>query len=153
MASGQVGDEGDDLQLRITPETSKESKIMRIQFTYALLLGTVAMSAPALAHPKLLVANPAAQSSVSPTKTISLAFSEKLIPKLTNVAVAMVAMRDGTAHAPSPVIPAEIHFGTDGKSVAARFAKPLAAGSYRVTWRIVGADTHRIDGSYDFVVR
>ena len=41
----------------------------------------------------------------------------------------------------------------DGKSITLTSARPLSAGSYRVDWVIVGADTHRITGTHAFSVR
>lgn len=32
-------------------------------------------------------------------------------------------------------------------------ARPLPAGSYKVKWQVVSADTHKITGSIDFEVR
>ena len=31
--------------------------------------------------------------------------------------------------------------------------RPLAAGTYRVTWSAAGADTHRMGGNFSFTVR
>ena len=110
-------------------------------------------AAPAMAHPKLLSATPAADSNVTAPARINLGFSEAMIPKMTSLSITMTAMPGMADHAPMTVKPIAISFGADGKSVEARLKAPLAAGGYRVDWRSVGADTHRVSGSYSFTVR
>ncbi len=40
----------------------------------------------------------------------------------------------------------------DGSSMSGKPAEPLTAGSYTVQWKIVGEDSHPIEGSYAFTV-
>ena len=37
--------------------------------------------------------------------------------------------------------------------VIVKFAEPLQAGSYKVNWQAVSADTHKVKGSFVFEVR
>ena len=41
----------------------------------------------------------------------------------------------------------------DGRTLTGALARPLAAGAYRVDWRIASSDGHRMTGSYAFTVR
>lgn len=103
----------------------------------------------ALAHPKLLAATPAADATVAAPSRIALRFSEKLLPKLSGVTLTMTGM-GGVKHAPMPV---GATTAAVGDTLTVVPAKPLTAGSYRVEWHVVSADTHRIAGSYAFSVR
>jgi methionine-rich copper-binding protein CopC len=42
-------------------------------------------------------------------------------------------------------------YGSDGSTLSAKLA-PLKPGTYTVKWAVVGADTHRTQGSYTFTV-
>ena len=118
---------------------------------YAIALATALslVAAPVVAHPKLLSATPAPNAAVKPTGTLRLNFSETLLPKFSGAEVTMTGMPGMTSHAPTR-IPATVT--ADGKSLAVRFARPLARGTYRVDWHVVSADTHRVKGGYVFKV-
>lgn len=111
------------------------------------------VATPALAHPKLLSSSPAARATVSGTKAITLRFSERIMPKLTGLDVTMTSMPGMAKHAPMKISGFETAPGPDGKTLTARFAKPLSAGTYKVDWHAVSVDTHRIAGSLTFTVR
>lgn len=122
---------------------------MRLSFLAAIAaLGLAAT--PALAHPKLVSATPAANASVGAASRVQLAFSEKLMAKFSGADVAMTGM-GGMEHAPMKIA-AKSAIGADGKTLVLTFAKPLAKGSYRVDWHVVTADTHRVTGTYNFTV-
>lgn len=116
----------------------------------ALMLG---IAAPALAHPKLVSATPAANTAVSSTNVITLSFSERLLPRLSGVEVTMIGMPGMANHAPMKIAGLKTAIGEDGKTLVTRFPRPLAAGTYKVDWHVVSADTHRINGSLTFTVR
>ena len=40
----------------------------------------------------------------------------------------------------------------DGKTLSGTLARPLAAGTYRVEWRLASGDGHRLTGNYTFMV-
>jgi len=41
----------------------------------------------------------------------------------------------------------------DGKTLVGKLQSPLPAGTYKLGWHAVTADTHRVKGSYSFVVK
>lgn len=116
----------------------------------ALALG---VAAPALAHPKLVSSSPAASAAVPSTSVVTLAFSERLMPRLSGIEVAMTGMPGMANHAPMKIAGFQTSIGADGKTLVTRFPRPLLAGTYKVDWHAVSADTHRINGSLTFTVR
>lgn len=118
-------------------------------FRIACAAAALLLAPAALAHPKLVAATPAADAAVAPPSRIALRFSEKLMPKLSDVTLSMTGM-NGMKHAPMPVGSTTT---AAGDTLTVIPAKPLTAGSYRVEWHVVSADTHRIAGSYAFSVR
>ena len=99
---------------------------------------------PAAAHARLLSATPAPDSTVAATRSVSLTFSERMVPAFSsfdvvNAAGEKVAIRTAVAE--------------DGKTMAGTLGRRLVAGGYRVNWRIASSDGHRMTGSYTFSVR
>lgn len=115
-----------------------------------LVLG---LASTAQAHPRLLNSNPAANATVPSTSVVTLSFSERLMTGLSGAAVVMTGMPGMANHAAMAVSGVQTSIGKDGKTLIARFARPLPRGTYKVDWHAVSADTHRINGSITFTVR
>jgi methionine-rich copper-binding protein CopC len=111
------------------------------------------VSAPALAHPKLVSSQPAANSAVSKPKLISLTFAEKLVPQFSGFDLVMTGMPGMSDHAPMPISGFTPIVGPDGKTLSAQLPRALPAGSYELNWHAVAADTHRIQGKFVFSVK
>lgn len=111
------------------------------------------LSTPTWAHPKLTASAPAADASVGATKQITLTFSERLMPKLSGIDLAMTGMPGMASHAPMKISGFKTEVAPDGKTIVATFAKPLAAGTYKLDWHVVSADTHRVTGSLGFAIK
>lgn len=126
-------------------------KFLHIVAAAAMISG-IALSAPALAHPKLVSGTPAASATVKSTSKIELQFSEKLVPAFSGADVVMTAMPGMPDHGAMKV-GAKSSVAKDGKTLVIALAKPLPAGDYRVDWRVVAGDTHRLSGSHAFKVR
>jgi methionine-rich copper-binding protein CopC len=47
---------------------------------------------------------------------------------------------------------AGVETSVEGQVLTARLAEPLPAGTYTVEWRVIGADGHPVQGSYQFAV-
>ena len=109
-------------------------------------------AAPALAHPKLVSANPAPNSvAASPTK-LQLTFSETLVANFSGVELVMTDM-PGMKMASPHKMAATTALAPDGKTVVVTLAKSLPRGAYRLDWHVVSTDTHRVQGSYAFKVK
>ena len=116
------------------------------------VVATLAIAGAATAHPKLLASIPAAKSSVTATKTITLKFNEKLMQQFTGLDLTMTSM-PGAPNKPMKMAGFKTTVGGDGKTVTAQLPKPLTSGGYRVDWHAVAADTHRMTGAFTFTVR
>jgi methionine-rich copper-binding protein CopC len=110
-----------------------------------ILAISIVAAAPAVAHPALVKAIPAAKSAVASPTVISVQFSEGLEAKFSSFDLIAA---DGHKIATAPVT-------LDGskKTLSAAPASPLAAGAYKVAWRVVASDGHKVEGAYDFTVK
>jgi len=110
----------------------------------AIAIGLVAT--PAMAHPKLLFASPAADAAGSTTtKEIKLNFSEGVIAKFSGL-----ELKDESGKAISTGAPSTDP--KDQKQLIVSLPEPLAPGRYTVNWHAVSEDTHRVKGQYSFTV-
>ncbi|MDT0214659.1 copper resistance protein CopC [Rothia sp. ARF10] len=106
------------------------------------LLGLVVGVLPASAHSRLLSITPKDGASLPTTPTeVVLTFNESVNPQFVTVRVTdgegTVVAEDATA---------------SGATVTVPVSEPLAAGSYKVTYRVVSADSHPISGSTAFSI-
>ncbi|WP_427969339.1 copper homeostasis periplasmic binding protein CopC [Altererythrobacter sp.] len=116
----------------------------------ALLAGLV-LPTTAMAHPRLVSASPAAEAMVSSPTNITLTYSEDLVAPLSGIELTMTGMPGMANHKPMPVK----GFATKvtGKTLTVTLPRPLPAGTYHLTWHVVAADQHRIEGAYSFKVK
>ena len=106
-----------------------------------VLSGAVA----AFAHAHLVRATPAAGGTVNAAPSeVTLRFSEKLEPKFSSVVV-----RDAAG---KQVDKGESAVDKADRMVIRVLLPPLEPGVYKVEWRAVSADTHKIDGNFTFKV-
>ncbi len=113
----------------------------------------IAIPGVAIAHPSLVSASPAANASATAVSRIVLRFSERLTPRLAGATLTMTGMPGMADHPDMEMNGVQAAIGSDGRSIVLTSAKPLPAGTYRVDWYAVGADTHRITGTHAFAVR
>lgn len=114
-------------------------------------LAVFGLSTPALAHPKLLAANPAAQSTVAKPTQIKLSFSEALVGPLSGIELVMTGMPGMADHPAMPI--KGFKTVAKGKDLLVTLPRALPAGTYNLKWHVVAADQHRIEGAYSFTVR
>lgn len=96
----------------------------------------------AQAHTHLVKASPAQNAAVAAPTAIRLEFSERLEPKFSGVALTKA---DGEKVA--------VVSRASGRTIEARPKAPLGRGGYKVMWRVVSSDGHKMTGQYDFTVR
>ncbi len=104
----------------------------------------VAAATPAFAHASLVRANPAKDATVAPLRSVQLVFSAHIETRFSTVQV---------VSASGQKVAGESAVGSDNRTLTATLARPLAPGAYRVEWRIISADGHRMQGDYGFTVR
>ena len=119
--------------------------LRKILICFLVLLGSTLTSALAHAHPHLKAATPAPGSIMrgSPPE-LRLTFSEAVLPRFSGVQVTDQRGR---------VIPTKPRLAPNRTQLIFAIPGRLPAGVYRVTWRTVSADTHRVTGRYTFRVR
>lgn len=118
----------------------------------AAIFSLLAVPGIALAHPKLLSASPAENTTVKTASRIVLKFSERLTPKLSGATLTMTGMPGMADHPDMKMTGVNAAIGSDGSSIVLTSAKPLPAGTYRVDWHVVGGDTHGVTGTHSFTI-
>jgi methionine-rich copper-binding protein CopC len=121
-------------------------------FAPAMIAAALLFAAPALAHPRITSATPAADATVAAPAAIELHMTETLMPKLSGATLTMTGMPGMADHPPMPV-KSTSSVGADGKTLMITPKAKLAAGSYRVDWHVVSSDTHRVTGTHAFTVQ
>ena len=122
--------------------------------TFLVLAAAVATvsATPALAHPKLLSANPAPNTVVAAPARVQLSFSETLVAQFSGGDLSMTEM-PGMKMASPMRMAITASLAPDGKTLVLAPARPLSRGTYKLDWHAVSTDTHRVQGSYVFKVR
>ena len=106
-----------------------------------LSLGVV----PALAHAFLARAAPAVGSTIrSAPAEITLRFTEPVEPSFSSIEV--------TGPGGERVDGGDLRGDGSDPTVLRASLKPLAAGTYKVAWRVVSVDTHVTNGDFRFMV-
>lgn len=123
-----------------------------MRFGLIAAAAALVVSAPALAHPKLVSATPAPNAVVAPPAKLQLVFSEALVAKFSGIDLEMTDMPGMKMSSPMKM-PVSVSLAPDGKTVVITLARPLPRGSYKLDWHVVSTDTHRVQGSYAFKVK
>jgi copper resistance protein C len=112
-----------------------------------------ALPSVAMAQPKLLSSTPTAGATIAkPTKLI-LTFSEKLIASSSGVELVMTGMPGMAGHAPMPIKGFKTAVDGDGKTIIVTLPRALPAGTYDLSWHVMGVDQHKVAGKYSFSAR
>ena len=121
--------------------------------TLVTAVAVTLMSAPAVqAHPKFSGGSPAANATVASPKHITLRFTEKLVSKFSKADLVMTDMPGMKMNAPMKMAATSMVMG-DGKTLMVMPTKPLPAGTYKLSYRVVASDTHPVTGGYTFKVK
>jgi len=106
----------------------------------------VSSAVSALAHAHLVRATPAVGGTVhTPPSEVTLRFNEKL-----EAAFSSIVVRDSTGK--------QVDKGdgavdkSDRTLMRVLLQQPIAPGVYKVEWKAMSADTHKIDGNFTFKV-
>ncbi|MFD1104249.1 copper homeostasis periplasmic binding protein CopC [Sphingobium olei] len=111
----------------------------------------IALPGVAAAHSKLLSSSPAANATVAKPTKLTLTFSETFLAPMSGVEIVMTGMPGMADHPPMPI--KGFKTSVEGKTMTVTLPRSLPAGSYDLKWHIVGADQHKMEGSYSFKVK
>lgn len=111
----------------------------------AMLLAAAAVlfAGPAAAHARLVSSVPAADATTPAPKTITLTFSEKVIPAFSGFELAASGRKAAVTTSVSK----------DGKSLVGVVSGALKPGPHVVTWHAASGDGHRMSGTVAFQVK
>jgi len=117
---------------------------MRIWRLALITTVAAAVAGTAAAHARLVSANPAPDSVVASPRSVSMTFSERMVPAFSDFDLVSPTGAEVTVDA---------SVSDDGKTLSGVPARALTSGVWRVNWRIASSDGHRMTGSYSFTVR
>lgn len=122
--------------------------------TVGLALAATAITAPftALAHAKVVASSPAQGSTIAKPRTVTLTFSEALLPPTAAASIVMTAMPGVKNHGEMVIRNFTTGWSKDKKTMTLKLRQPLRPGTYDVRWQAAGADGHRMKGSVSFTV-
>jgi copper resistance protein C len=115
-----------------------------IRTSAAVLLLSLGLTGPVLAHAHLISATPADNAMAMPAPTeLRLKFSERLELKFTKVKVTGPA-KEAVETGPEKLDP------NDNTVLIVPLTATLPDGKYTVNWQAVSVDGHKTEGSYGF---
>lgn len=118
----------------------------------AIAAASIAMPTAALAHAKVVASTPADGATVGNARTVSLTFSEALLPPTAAASIVMTAMPGMANHGEMAIRNFTTAWSNGNKTMTLTLAKPLPKGTYEVRWQAAGADGHRMKGIVTFTV-
>ena len=105
-----------------------------------------AVAGVAQAHPELVKADPAVRGHVSGSpRALRITFSEPLVPAFSGAE--LIGPSGQAVKLGKPAVDSK-----DKRVLIVPITARLAPGTYTVKWHAVSSDTHRITGSYTFMV-
>lgn len=119
-------------------------------FSTAILIA-LALPGVASAHGTLLSSSPAAGASVAKPTKVTLTFSDRIDPAASGVDIVMTAMPGMADHPPMPI--RGYKTSVEDRMMILTMPRALPAGTYALTWHMAGADGHRVEGRYSFMVK
>jgi copper resistance protein C len=116
----------------------------RLIFVIAIaLLGTIATAAPVGAHTELIEASPGPGAVLEgPPSQVVLVFDHAVQPATD--AVVVVAADGSRVSSGDPIV--------EPSNVLTTALRPLSAGAFAVSYRVVADDSHVVEGTYQFSV-
>lgn len=124
--------------------------VFSVCLTAALMM---VMAPSAHAHSKVVASTPPQGATVAAPKTLSLSFSEALIPPTASVSIVMTAMPGVKNHGEMVIRNFTQSWSDNNRTWTLKLRQPLRSGSYDIRWQAAGADGHRMKGAVNFVVK
>ena len=127
-------------------------KFITLFSVVALLAAPLTAPTAALAHTKVVASTPAQGASVKAPRSLTLTFSEALLPPTAAASIVMTAMPGMPNHGEMVIRNFTTAWSNGNKTMTLTLKQPLRAGSYDVRWQAAGADGHRMKGTVSFTV-
>ena len=106
---------------------------------------SLSLTAPVFAHAALVSSDPAPNTTVAAPKTLSVTFSEKIVPAFSGFSL---SMSDGMS------IKLSGKLSDDGKTITGTPMGKFMSGTYKLSWHATAVDDgHKIEGSFNFTVK
>ncbi len=118
----------------------------------AMIAALVAVPTAAIAHTKVVASTPAQGAAVKAARSVTLTFSEALLPPTAAASIVMTAMPGMANHGEMVIRNFTTAWSNGNKTMTLSLKQPLRAGSYDVRWQAAGADGHRMKGAVSFTV-
>lgn len=117
-----------------------------------LLASALAAPTSAFAHTKVVASTPAQGVTVKAPRSVTLTFSEALLPPTAAASIVMTAMPGMANHGEMVIRNFTTAWSNGNKTMTLSLKQPLRAGTYDVRWQAAGADGHRMKGAISFIV-
>ena len=91
-------------------------------------------------------------AKVKAPRSLTLTFSEALLPPTAAASIVMTAMPGMANHGEMVIRNFTTAWSNGNKTMTLSLKQPLRAGSYDVRWQAAGADGHRMKGAVSFTV-
>ncbi len=127
--------------------------MLRVASIAGFVIASLALTSAVQAHTKVAATSPAANTAVAPTNKVSITFNESPVPAFSGADVTMTGMPGMANHSPMKISGLKPSWSADGKTLTLVAGRPFPKGTYQVSWRAAGADTHRVQGNYSFTVK
>ena len=114
----------------------------------AFAAATLSVAGVAQAHPRLVSASPAPNTSVVAPSRLTLNFSEGLVGPLSGG-----ELYASQGNRPTRVNGVRATLAPNGKTLVFAASRRLARGTYRLDWHAVSVDTHHVHGTMVFNVK
>lgn len=126
------------------PRARTPYRVVLTALAAVALIGTGALTAPATAHDQLVETSPEEGETVDVVPAeVMLRFTQPVIDLS-----ARILVRDS-----ADTVVLDVEADVDEDVITAPLPADLADGTYTVSWRVVSADGHPIQGAFDFHVR
>jgi methionine-rich copper-binding protein CopC len=119
---------------------------MRLR-SITLFIAAAAAASPLWAHAHLVKSNPAMNAIAPSPRTLSLTFSERLVPAFSKLEL-LIPMK-GRAM----TVPLKTAVGADGRTLIGTPQRGLIKGAYVIRWTAASFDGHKMTGTVPFRIR
>ncbi len=120
---------------------------------FAISVSAVCIPVASQAHTRVTASTPAEGAAVARPRSVTMTFSEVLLPPTVATSIVMTAMPGMKGHQPIVIRNFTSAWSNGNKTITLSLRKPLQTGAYEVRWQAAGADGHRMKGTVNFTVR